>query len=101
MHVPAYCPSFVGVHVVEYNVVRAEVKNAMTIDDMSIVSMSMSDMEVEVLIIALAVVDMAIAIVVVPISILMFSSLSNFFKKRLKSSLAKLSREEDGSYNVG
>lgn len=61
MQVPAYCPSFVGVHVVVNKDERAEMKNVITMD---IVSPDMSDDEAEDVAEGI---DMPVAVVVVPI----------------------------------
>lgn len=76
MQVPAYCPSFVGVHVVVKRDERAEMKNVITMDMLSEEDMEdMSDEEVEVdegMDIAIVVADVVVVMVIPGMSILAF-----------------------------
>lgn len=66
IHVPAYCPSVFGVHMVEYRGVTVLEKKVMDMSDMDIVSVVISIVEVLVAMLDIAVEVIAIAMVVEP-----------------------------------
>lgn len=74
MQVPAYCPSFVGVHVVVKRDERAEMKNVITMDMLSEEDMEdMSEVDEEVdegIDMAIVVADVVVVMIISDMSIL-------------------------------